>query len=337
MRGWRGQRGQTAVEYLGALLVVATVVSALATSGAGTQLRHAVADRVCAIARGETACAGAPRHHPHAGRESHGTRVPASAASASTRSPGARRVARANRRARRAIFAALLHPWGKPLQRADAAIKAFEQTLRYCTDGDRRPPTRGCPGLTSDDTSVEQLLGIYRAAHAVHDTLAAIWNAIQHAGDHKPTQKEIDQAVTQFIVEAAVSSGARTEEDVRRFARAHQQDIDDGIAAVANQETNLKGGEYIARGARDPDLREAIRQLYRANAKVGDGGTADKLIQEVAAGCRRAGCEHWQKAVGRRTSLIKILSKPSLSADERAVAGELIANLNKAIARAGGP
>ena len=329
----RSERGQTAAEYVGVLLVVATIIAAAGTSHAGDALRGAVADKVCAIAHGRTSCHGS---RPRAGGPARALMATtATTAAKPSKSVGARRVARANRAARRAILKALLHPWGKPLARADKALAAYDQTLRYCTNGDRRPPTVGCPGLTTKDTNVWRLRRLYDVAHSIHDVLGTIWDAL--TGQRPPTQAEIDASVAEFIVNAAQLAGFRTREDLDQFIKAHRQDIVDGYNAVARGETNYTGGQYIARGARDPDLRQTIKQLYRKTAKVGDGGTADKLISEVKAGCRGAGCEHWIKANERRRNLITILSKDTLTADDRKIAGELLGALNKAIAKAKGP
>jgi hypothetical protein len=64
-----GDRGQTAAEYLGVLLIVAVVVGAVATTGAGERIRHAASAQVCKIAAGGAQCAApaprdaAPRRH----------------------------------------------------------------------------------------------------------------------------------------------------------------------------------------------------------------------------------------------------------------------------------
>jgi hypothetical protein len=49
----RGERGQAAVEYLGALLVVSVVISAVATSDIGERVRGAMRTQVCRIAGGD--------------------------------------------------------------------------------------------------------------------------------------------------------------------------------------------------------------------------------------------------------------------------------------------
>jgi hypothetical protein len=47
-----GERGQTAAEYLGALLIVAVVAGAVASTNVGGSIRHAMSAQVCKIAAG---------------------------------------------------------------------------------------------------------------------------------------------------------------------------------------------------------------------------------------------------------------------------------------------
>jgi hypothetical protein len=76
--------------------------------------------------------------------------------------------------------------------------------------------------------------------------------------------------------------------------------------------------------------------MYRFPAKIGDGGTADALLSEVTAGCRRGDCEHFIKAVELRRNLLKIGRQVPLSGAERAITDELVSALTKAIKAAGG-
>jgi hypothetical protein len=332
----RGERGQTAAEYLGALLVVATVIGAVATTDVGARVRHAVADKVCAIASGETTCAAAPPVHIPTGGD---RRVLAHIASHKPpkpfRSAGAKTLGRLNAAARAAVIKALLHPWGDALKQADAAIAAYKRQVTICTDNDRRPPYVGCPGMTSSDVSVEDLLPLYDTVHAVHDVLNSIWQALTHP-EPPPLTKEQKQAIQTFIVDAAAADGARTDEDVQNFFKAHKQDIIDGLDSFSKGETNWTGAQYIARGARNPALRNTIKELYRPGAKIGDGGTADALIDEASSGCGTR-CPHYQKAVERVANLSNILRRQPLNPDETKIANELLNNLKAAIKKAGGP
>jgi hypothetical protein len=83
---WRCERGQTAAEYVGLLLVVSVIVAAVASSHAGAAIRDALSTQVCKIANGADAWCGRParaEHHraPHRSRPagtavSHAANVP---------------------------------------------------------------------------------------------------------------------------------------------------------------------------------------------------------------------------------------------------------------------
>src|SRR5438105_3679430 len=52
----RGQRGQTSAEYLGMLVVIAGLVSALTAGGIGATIAHHIEAAVCRIVRPGDAC-----------------------------------------------------------------------------------------------------------------------------------------------------------------------------------------------------------------------------------------------------------------------------------------
>lgn len=49
---FRGERGQTAAEYLGVLLVVSVIVAGVSESNAGAKIRHSLSQQICKIAGG---------------------------------------------------------------------------------------------------------------------------------------------------------------------------------------------------------------------------------------------------------------------------------------------
>src|SRR5262249_26134462 len=76
-----GERGQTAAEYLGALLLVTLIIGAVASTNVGEQIRHATSEQVCKIAAGGAQCAapaprGAPRHFLGNDPTAHAANVP---------------------------------------------------------------------------------------------------------------------------------------------------------------------------------------------------------------------------------------------------------------------
>jgi hypothetical protein len=155
--------------------------------------------------------------------------------------------------------------------------------------------------------------------------------------DQKAEIAAVVQQLQSVMLDAARASGARTEAEVNAFEKAHLADVRyAGRRWLVDRKVGRHGAVFLARGVRNPRLRDAIEQLYKYPAKKGDGGTADALLSEVKAGCRGRACEHFVKANERRTQLLKILSEERLSVTERQVTGELVGALNKAIRVAGG-
>ena len=75
-------------------------------------------------------------------------------------------------------------------------------------------------------------------------------------------------------------------------------------------------------------LKNAINQLYRPGGTIGDGGTADKIRYERAMG---EFVQHAQKGFERVTHLNKILRTEQLSPSDRAIAMQLLNDLQNAL------
>lgn len=92
--------------------------------------------------------------------------------------------------------------------------------------------------------------------------------------------------------------------------------------------------ERLLKKAKDPKLKNAINQLYRAGSFIGDGGTASALKFEFATGIGlgKSGNTHERKA--RETIRFidkKILSNNSLSNSDRKLANSLKKKLLQAL------
>lgn len=186
---------------------------------------------------------------------------------------------------------------------------------------------RSVGGLTGQVNAAQLVLE--REIRRVHGAWARAENEAQVAAAVRQLEA--------LTIDAARASGARTAAQVNAFKRAHLADVRYASRRwLVEGKVGRQGAVIISRGVRNARLRRAIEALYRPGAKTGDGGTADKLLAEVRAGCRAGGCEHFIKAAERRASLMKILSEEPLSVTERRIAGELIGALNKAIRVAGG-
>jgi hypothetical protein len=81
--------------------------------------------------------------------------------------------------------------------------------------------------------------------------------------------------------------------------------------------------------AKDPGLRDAIDNLFRATAKVGDGSSMAMLREEIQTGAER---KHWQKLLDRRTQLMKIYRSGRLGASDRAITRGLLMAIQDALA-----
>ena len=86
--------------------------------------------------------------------------------------------------------------------------------------------------------------------------------------------------------------------------------------------------DYYLNLADDPELHEIINQLYRPNAHIGDGGTADKLIYEYQNGLE---LKHLTKAYEKITQLQKILKTGRLSESDTKLAYKLLNDLYTAV------
>jgi hypothetical protein len=104
-----------------------------------------------------------------------------------------------------------------------------------------------------------------------------------------------------------------------------------GEPAVTPPDPNDPSGnrKRLLDQAEDLGLRDAINNLYRPGATIGDGGTADALRYEIA---NSKFLTHLQKAQDRYVQLEKILAR-NLSEKDRALAELLYRDLQDALSR----
>lgn len=80
--------------------------------------------------------------------------------------------------------------------------------------------------------------------------------------------------------------------------------------------------------AQDKKLKDIIDQLYRIDAHIGDGGTADMLRYEFASGDT---LKHLQKAEDRIRQLTKMLSRTDLCEGDIKLIYSLLGDLHDAV------
>jgi RHS repeat-associated protein len=86
---------------------------------------------------------------------------------------------------------------------------------------------------------------------------------------------------------------------------------------------------------KDAKLRNIISDLYKATSSFGDGGTADAIAYERATGQAIGGTFHTMKGQQYATALQNVMNSGRLSAQETAIAQELLNQLQQALTYVG--
>ena len=83
--------------------------------------------------------------------------------------------------------------------------------------------------------------------------------------------------------------------------------------------------------AKNPKLKNAINEIYREGAKIGDGGLADAIRYELQTGNLVGGKSHIQKGKERVKNLENIIKHQNLDSSDMSIANELLADLIRAL------
>ena len=103
------------------------------------------------------------------------------------------------------------------------------------------------------------------------------------------------------------------------------------IADEVNDAIKLSTRSKLLCKVQNPKLRNAINEIYRDGATIGDGGLADAIRHELKTGELVGGKSHIQKGKERIKNLENILNKQDLSNTEKEIAEELIENISLAL------
>lgn len=87
--------------------------------------------------------------------------------------------------------------------------------------------------------------------------------------------------------------------------------------------------------AENPQLQNAIKQLYRGKSFIGDGGTADviRFEQETGIMLGKNGGSHVQKGIDMASYIQNKILTQNLSDTDRALAIKLLDDLNNVLGR----
>lgn len=99
-----------------------------------------------------------------------------------------------------------------------------------------------------------------------------------------------------------------------------QQSIEQNETQVISKDLELKlvndNRESLLKSVKTQKAKNIISELYRPGAFIGDGGTADKLIDEAINGVQPGERSHYQKAKDRVREISKTLLKNLAPGDE---------------------
>jgi len=89
--------------------------------------------------------------------------------------------------------------------------------------------------------------------------------------------------------------------------------------------------ERLLSSVSNPKLKNAVDQIYRPNATVGDGGLADAIRREKETGEKVGGRSHVQKGKERLKNLENILANEKLNARDTQIINKLINDIKQAL------
>ncbi len=104
----------------------------------------------------------------------------------------------------------------------------------------------------------------------------------------------------------------------------------DNLNNLANKEMSTKGKELLEK-AENEKVKNVIKELYRAGAEIGDGGTADAIRHELATDKLVGGKSHVKKGKERLKNLENILKKRNLQDSDKQIVKELYDDLKDAL------
>lgn len=103
-----------------------------------------------------------------------------------------------------------------------------------------------------------------------------------------------------------------------------------GFGQSSNQVNNLNTRENLINSVQNNKLTNAVNEIYRPGATVGDGGLADAVRHELSTGELVGGRSHLTKATERIINLENIIRTQNLSPNDLRIAQELLDDLRRA-------
>lgn len=140
--------------------------------------------------------------------------------------------------------------------------------------------------------------------------------------------KAADKVADGIKTAEAMSDGIKIADDVADGAKTVDKAHD---AAKTTDIAGLSKRDRLLSKATNQKVKEAVNQIYRPNAQIGDGGLGDAIRHELATGDLVGGKSHIKKGQERLKNLENILKSENLSPDEERMVRDLIDDLQKAL------
>jgi RHS repeat-associated protein len=172
--------------------------------------------------------------------------------------------------------------------------------------------------------------------HEAENGFAGVYELVESARRTLSGDATLAEAASVGFVAGGVVEGIIRAVAARMAARAAAKSVESVEiveSAAADEAPKLIGTprDRLLREASDPRLRDAIDNLYRPGAKVRSGSSMDAYRHEQATGELLSRAGHGQKLLDRRTQLLEIYHDPKVSPADRAVAKELLTDVQSAL------
>jgi hypothetical protein len=132
------------------------------------------------------------------------------------------------------------------------------------------------------------------------------------------------------------SKGTATAEDIANGLGKTAEAVDkadDSVKIIGNIDNlgDLSKRDQLLNSVQNDKLKNAINEIYRPGATVGDGGLADAVRHELSTGELVGGKSHIQKATERVTNLENIIKNQPLNQSDLDIATKLLNDLKNAL------
>ncbi|MCL2853730.1 MAG: hypothetical protein FWE20_12015 [Defluviitaleaceae bacterium] len=155
-----------------------------------------------------------------------------------------------------------------------------------------------------------------------------LWNAFGRVIDPPIIHTPVMDSVRFGLGVGAARGVGRVVSWLDRIASVNRPE---GTSSVAAGRARFSRKDELMYNVENRNLKNTIRELYRGDARIGDGGTASAVRHELATGELVGGKSHLSKARQRITNLERIIQNENLSKGDLEIAQQLLDDLINAV------